>query len=71
VAAAAVGLILFTVVQLSKKSLANRFDFVFMALTVIAVNRLHPSVPRTLIGVGIMAVLFHHPRRAGKERLSP
>lgn len=66
VAAAAVGLILFTVVQLSKKSLATRFDFVFMALTVIAVNRLHQSVPRTLIGVGIMAVLFHHPRRAEK-----
>jgi chromate transporter len=62
---------LFTVVQLSKKSLANRFDFVFMVLTVIAVNRLHQSVPRTLIGVGIMAVLFPHPRRAGKERLSP
>jgi len=65
VAAAAIGLILFTVVQLSKKSLTQRFDFVFMALTVIAVNRLHQSVPRTLIGVGIMAVLFHRPRRAG------
>jgi len=70
VAAAAVGLILFTVVQLSKKSLSNRIDFVFMALTVIAVNRLHQSVPRTLIGVGILAVLFHHPRRAEKEGLS-
>jgi chromate transporter len=67
VAAAAVGLILFTVVQLSKKSLAYRFDFVFMALTVIAVNRLHQSVPRTLIGVGLMAVLFHHPRREEKD----
>ena len=48
VAAAAVGLILSTVVGLSKKSLANKFDFFFMALTVIAVNRLHQSVPRHL-----------------------
>jgi chromate transporter len=67
VAAAAVGLILFTVVGLSKKSLANRFDFVFMALTVIAVNRLHLGVPRTLIGVGLLAILFHYPRKGQKE----
>ncbi len=68
VAAAAVGLILSTVVGLSKKSLAGKFDFVFMALTVIAVNRLHQSVPRTLIGVGLLAILFHHPRKGEKER---
>lgn len=67
VAAAAVGLILSTVVGLSKKSLAGKFDFVFMALTVIAVNRLHQSVPRTLVAVGILAILFHHPRKAQKE----
>lgn len=67
VAAAAVGLILSTVVGLSKKSLAHKFDFVFMALTVIAVNRLHQSVPRTLIAVGFLAVLFHHPRKVQKE----
>jgi chromate transporter len=66
VAAAAVGLILSTVVQLSKKSLAGKFDFIFMALTVIAVNRLHQSVPRTLIAVGILAILFHRPRRTEK-----
>jgi chromate transporter len=41
VAAAAVGLILSTVVGLSEKSLTQKFDFVFMALTMIAVNRLH------------------------------
>jgi len=67
VAAAAVGLILSTVVGLSKKSLANKFDFFFMALTVIAVNRLHQSVPRTLIVVGILAILFHRPRKQQKE----
>ncbi len=67
VAAAAVGLILFTVVSLSKKSLSGKFDFVFMALTVIAVNRLHQSVPRTLVGVGLLAILFHRPRKKEKE----
>jgi chromate transporter len=66
VAAAAVGLILSTVVQLSKKSLAGKSDFIFMALTVLAVNRLHMSVPRALIAVGIMSILFHHPRRMEK-----
>lgn len=61
VAAAAVGLILATVVGLSEKSLSRRFDFVFMAATVLAVNRLHWSVPRALIIVGILAILFHRP----------
>jgi chromate transporter len=67
VAAAAVGLILSTVVSLSKKSLSHNFDFVFIAATVIAVNRLHLGVPRTLVAVGILAILFHHPRKAQKE----
>jgi chromate transporter len=62
VAAAAVGLILATVVGLSKKSLARNFDFVFMAATVLAVNRFHWSVPRALIVVGIVAILFHRPK---------
>jgi chromate transporter len=66
VAAAAVGLILSTVVGLSQKSLADKFDFFFMALTVIAVNRLHQSVPRTLIVVGLLAILFHRPRKEQK-----
>jgi chromate transporter len=66
VAAAAVGLILSTVVGLSEKSLSGKFDFVFIALTVIAVNRLHQSVPRTLIVVGILAILFHRPRKQQK-----
>jgi chromate transporter len=67
VAAAAVGLILSTVMGLSEKSLAGKFDFVFMALTVIAVNRLHQSVPRTLVVVGLLAILFHRPRKKQKE----
>jgi chromate transporter len=71
VAAAAVGLILSTVVSLSKKSLSSNFDFVFMAITVIAVNRLHLGVPRTLIGVGILAILFHYPRKGQKAEVAP
>ena len=67
VAAAAVGLILSTVVSMSKKSLSGKFDFVFIALTVIAVNRLHLGVPRTLIAVGLLAILFHRPRKQQKE----
>ena len=66
VAATAVGLILFTVVGLSKKALSHWVDFVFMAATVLAVNRLHWSVPRALIIVGTMAILFHYPRKAEK-----
>jgi chromate transporter len=71
VAAAAVGLILSTVVGLSEKSLAQKFDFVFMALTVIAVNWLHQSVPRTLIAVGLLAILFHRPDKGQKESAAP
>jgi chromate transporter len=67
VAAAAVGLILSTVVSMSKKSLTGKFDFIFMALTVIAVNRLHLGVPLTLVAVGLLAVLFHRPRKQRKE----
>jgi chromate transporter len=67
VAAAAVGLILSTVVSMSKKSLSGKFDFVFIALTVIAVNRLHLGVPCTLIAVGLLAILFHRPRKQQKE----
>ena len=66
VAAAAVGLILVTVVGLSKKALSHKFDFVFMAATVLAVNRLHWSVPRALVVVGILAILFHYPRKSEK-----
>lgn len=67
VAAAAVGLILATVVELSKKSLAQPSDFVFVVLTVISVNRLHQSVPRTLIAVGLLAILWHRPSKEPKE----
>ena len=63
VAAAAIGLILATTIQLSKKSLAHVYDLVFVVLTVIGVDQLHQSVPRVLIAVGILAVLWYRPRR--------
>jgi chromate transporter len=62
VAAAAVGLILFTVLQLSKRSLDRHMDLVFVALTVIAVNHFHLSVLWALLGVGALAILWHRPR---------
>jgi len=67
VAAASIGLVLSTVVQLSKRSLEDRLDYVFVILTVVAVNRLHQSVLTTLVVVGLMAVLWHRPRDEIKE----
>jgi chromate transporter len=71
VAAAAVGLILSTIMGLSKKALAQKFDFVFVALAVIAVNRFHQSVPRTLVVVGLLAIFFHRPRKERKGSVRP
>ena len=62
VAAASIGLVLSTVVQLSKRSLEDRLDYVFVILTVVAINRLHQSVLTTLVVIGLMAVLWHRPR---------
>jgi chromate transporter len=64
VAAAAVGLILATTVQLSKKSLAHVYDLIFVGLTVFAVDRLHQSVPRVLVVVGILAIIWYRPRKS-------
>jgi chromate transporter len=63
VAAAAVGLILATAAQLGKKSLSHTYDLIFIALTVIGVNALHQSVPRVLIAVGVLAILWYHPKK--------
>ena len=62
VAAAAVGLILATTVQLGRKSLQHLYDLVFVALTVAAINVFHQSVPRALFAVGAVAVLWYRPR---------
>lgn len=63
VAAAAIGLILATTINLGKKSLAHAYDLIFVALTVYGVDRLHQSVPRVLIVVGILAILWYRPRK--------
>ena len=63
VAAAAIGLILATTIQLGKKSLAHAYDLVFVGLTVFGVDQLHQSVPRVLIVVGILAILWYRPRK--------
>ncbi|HVP54341.1 MAG TPA: chromate transporter [Candidatus Eisenbacteria bacterium] len=67
VAAAAAGLLLATVIQLGKKSLSHQFDLVFVLVTVLAVNRLHLGVPKTLVIVGLLAIFFHYPRKNEKE----
>jgi chromate transporter len=66
VAAAAIGLILATTIQLGKRSLAHVYDLVFVGLTVYGVDRLHQSVPRVLIVVGILAILWYRPRKTGE-----
>jgi len=71
VAAAAVGLLLATVVQLGRKSLGRHIDLLFVVLTVIAVNRLHIAVPWVLIGVGAMAIVWHRPRKGRTAEAAP
>jgi chromate transporter len=61
VAAAAVGLILATSVQLAKKSLDHKADPIFVLITVLAVNRLHQSVLTVLVVVGLIATLYYRP----------
>lgn len=64
VAAAAVGLALFTAVQLGKRAIGVRADYLFVALTIIGVNVLHQSVLTTLVVVGLLAIVWHRPRGA-------
>ena len=69
IAAASIGLVLSTVVQLAKRSLSGHADFIFIALTVLAVNRFHFSVPEALIGIGLVAIIWHRPHRAPPQHL--
>jgi chromate transporter len=66
VAAAAVGLILATTVQVGRKSMNSLLDLVFVALAIVGVALLHVSVPYVLLGVGALAVVWHRPRRESK-----
>lgn len=71
VAATAVGLLLATCVQLSKKSLSGNIDLLFIVLTVIGVNRLHQSVPRVLFAVGLFAIVWYRPHKNSLEGRVP
>jgi chromate transporter len=68
VAAAAVGLVLYTAIQLGRRSLDTRVDLVFIGLTVIAVDYYRLSVLWALLGVGALAILWHHPGRLTKAK---
>jgi chromate transporter len=70
VAAAAVGLILATAVQLSKKSLEHRADIFFVVATVLGVNRLHLSVLTVLLAVGLIATFWYRPGTGLKRNVS-
>lgn len=61
VAAAAVGLILATAVQLGRKSLDHKADPWFVVISVLGVNRLHFSVLIVLLAVGLLATLYYRP----------
>jgi len=68
IAPAAAGLLLATTFKLGRTSIAKLDDLVFVALTVVGINRLHWSVPRALIGVGVLAIVWHALARRFKER---
>jgi chromate transporter len=68
VAPAAVGLILATTLRLGRSSCSRIDDVVFVMLTVVCINRLHVSVPRTLLGIGVMAVVWYAGTRRGQGR---
>jgi chromate transporter len=62
VAAAALGLIVATTVQLGRQSLTKASDLAFVLLTIVGVNRLHLSEPLVMIGVGTLAIVWYRPR---------
>ena len=66
-AAAAVGLIFATGVQLGQKTLERLGDLFFVALAVIGINVFHLSVLYVLFGVGALAIGWHRPRAGRKE----
>jgi chromate transporter len=68
VAPAAVGLLVATTLKLGRRSLSGAADLVFLGITVICVNRLHMSVPRTLFVVGGFAILWYGFRGAANRR---
>ena len=63
VAAAALGLILATTMQLGVKSLTRLSDLAFVLITILTVNRAHVPAPLVLMVVGVLAILWYRPRK--------
>jgi chromate transporter len=59
VAPAAVGMLLATTLKIARSSLSRVGDLMFVLLTVVCVNRLHLSVPRALVSIGVLATLWY------------
>ena len=59
VAAAAVGLIAATILTLGRKSFSRFDDLVFIATTIVLVNRLHVTVPYVLLTVAVPAAVWY------------
>ncbi len=62
VAAAALGLIVATTLQLGAKSLTKLSDLAFVLVTIFTVNRVKLSAPLVLVAVGTLATLWFRPR---------
>jgi len=63
IAAGAVGLLVTVLVQLGAKVLKGLADYVLVALTALLVVVLKVPVPVAMIGVGIVAIWWHRPRK--------
>ena len=63
VAAAAIGLVLATTLQLGKKSIKIPWDWVILVLCIIGINLLKQMVPFVLLAVGFLSIQPHMPRK--------
>jgi chromate transporter len=71
VAAAAVGLVLATTLQIGRRSLKHWVDLIFVALTLAGVHVLHQSLPRVLLAVGALAIVWYRPRGEPQPEARP
>lgn len=68
IAAAAVGLVLSVLVQIAAKALKTWDDYLFVAITALAVAGLGVPVPYALIGIGALAIWWKRPRKRGRPQ---
>jgi chromate transporter len=67
VAAAAVGLVLATSVQLGRKSLKDVRDYVFVLASILGIHLFHWKVPIVLLVVGALSIYSYRPSAPAKE----